>query len=134
MLKRLFFSVFFLLLILKGFSQDIIQNIEARKSIIQSNFLDTIVELPSGVIEKTAVKMALLLFDFKRAPKDKLFFLNTSTLPLSELINVADTINEKKIIEDNSVEVNIEDIETTDYSLLPARYISKEIIFKKKEG
>lgn len=109
-------------------------HIEARKSIIQSNFLDTIVELPTGVIEKTGVKMALLLFDFKRTPQDKLYFLNTSNLPLSDFFNVADNINNKRIIEDNSTEVNVEAIAITDYSLLPTRYISKEIIFKKVEG
>lgn len=109
-------------------------HIEARKSIIQSNFLDTIVELPSGVIEKRGVKMALLLFDFKRTTKDKLYFLNTSNLPLSDFFNVADIINNKRIIEDNSALVNVEDIAKTYYSLLPARYITKEIIFKKVEG
>lgn len=109
-------------------------HIEARKIITESNFLDTIVELPSGVIENTGVKMALLLFDFKRNSQDKVFFLNASNLPLIELFNVAETINNKKIIEEYSIEVSPDNIISDYYNLLPARYLYNNTTVEIKEG
>lgn len=108
--------------------------IDSRKSIIDSNFLDTIVELPSGVIENTGVNLALLLFDFKRKPYDKVYFLDASHLTLSELYNAADTINKKSLINDYSVEVENENINSNNYSLLPTIYISKANEVEEKEN
>ena len=108
--------------------------IEARKIITESNFLDTIVELPSGVVENTGVKMALLLFDFKRTSQDKLFFLNASHLPLLELFKVAELINNKNIIQEYSIEVSPENIISNNYNLLPTRYLYNTTSFIIREG
>lgn len=108
--------------------------VEARKIIIESNFLDTVIELPTGVIENTGVKMALLLFDFKRTAQDKLFFLNASHLQLTELFDISETINNKIIIQEYSTEIDSENIVRDNYSLLPTRYLYNTTTIEKKEG
>lgn len=109
-------------------------HIEARKIIAESNFLDAVIELPLGVVENFGVKMALLLFDFKRTSKDKVFFLNASNLPLTELFNVATTINNKNIIKEYSIEISPEDIISDSYNLLPTRYLYNNTSIEIKEG
>ena len=109
-------------------------HIEARKTIIESNFLDAIVELPIGVVENTGVKMALLLFDFKRDSHENVFFLNASNLPLIDLFNVAETVNNKNIIEEYSIEVSSENIISNSYNLLPTRYLYNNNSLEIKEG
>ena len=109
-------------------------HIEARKIIIESNFLDTIVELPSGVVENTGVKMALLLFDFKRNSQDKTLFIDASNLPLIDLFNVAETINNKNIIKEYSIEISPKNIISEYYNLLPARYLYNNATVELREG
>lgn len=108
--------------------------INARKTIIDTNFLDIIVELPPGVIENTGVKLALLFFDFNRKPDAKIYFLDVSNLPLSELYSVSDSINKKSIINEFSVEVDKKNINSNNYSLLPTIYISKANEVEEKEN
>jgi len=109
------------------------RHIEARRIITESNFLDTVVELPTGIIENTGVKMALLLFDFRRTSKDKLFFVNTSHLSLPELSTVAKTINDKNVVQEYSIEVSPENIVPDYYNLLPTSYLFTKPV-EKKEG
>lgn len=109
------------------------RHIEARRIIIESNFLDTVVELPTGIIENTGVKMALLLFDFRRTSKDKLFLVNTSHLSLGELSTVAKTINEKNVVQEYSIEISPENIVRDYYNLLPTSHLFTKP-FEKKEG
>jgi signal transduction histidine kinase len=109
-------------------------HIEARKIITESNYLDTIVELPSGVVENTGVKMVLLLFDFKRNSQDKIFFVDASNLQLIDLFNVAETINNKNSIKEYSIEVSTENIISDNYNLLPTRYLYNTDSVEIREG
>lgn len=109
-------------------------HLEARKIIIESNYLDSIIELPIGIVENSNVKMALLLFDFNRNKENNLFFLDSSKVLLSELFNIADIVNNKKIIKENSLKVDVQKIVSDNYNLHPTRYISKATEIESKEG
>ncbi len=109
-----------------------------RKVIIENNWLDAVIKLPSNMMSHTAIPTALLIFKKHRTLKDKIQFIDFSNckkddsakrgllvIPEEE-INSLLNIYTKKKKSTISISVTNEEIKANDYELNTSKYIISE--------
>ncbi len=122
-----------------------------RKKLIDNNWLETVIELPSHIFHCSGVPGALLILKKNRKSVDKIQFIDftncqnhseakrgTLLIPEKEIENLFKIYKNKKI-DKNSILVSADDIKSQDYNLSVRRYLltdeDKEIknILNKRE-
>ena len=122
-----------------------------RKKLIDNNWLDTVIELPSHIFNSSGVPCALLILKKNRKSDDKIQFIDftncqnhseakrgTLLIPEREIENLFKLYKNKKI-DKNSILVSDDDIKSQEYNLSVRRYLltdeDKEIknILNKRE-
>jgi signal transduction histidine kinase len=95
--------------------------VEAREKIIFSKALESVIAFPNGMIEHTAVNLSMLLFNFNDR-NDSIFFYDASGNLSNDECQTIKAINKKEEIKDFSIQLSIEKIESTYFSLTPKKY------------
>lgn len=103
-----------------------------RKNLIEQNLVDTVIQLPSGLLQNTSIETILLILNKNKTSED-VFFVNAknelfneirnrkkSLINLNQLIEVFET---RRVIEGASNLVSRQEMEKNDFSLSPDRYI-----------
>ena len=122
-----------------------------RKKLIDNNWLETVIELPSHIFNSSGVPGALLILKKNRKSDDKIQFIDftncqnhseakrgTLLIPEREIENLFKLYKNKKI-DKNSILVSADDIKSQEYNLSVRRYLltdeDKEIknILNKRE-
>ena len=106
-----------------------------RKKLIDNNWLDTVIELPSNVFQSSAPQSALLILKKNRKKDDKVQFLDftkckndneakrgTLIIPDKEIENLFKIYKNKKNGK-NSILVTANDIKSKEYNLSVRRYL-----------
>lgn len=87
---------------------------EIRTQMIENNYIDTIIELPSGIVAGTSIKSALVLFKKNRENKD-IFMVDLSREAAKDYIDrvgrVGSSITETGIFEVNKLIVERKEVE-----------------------
>ena len=97
-------------------------NIEARKQIVSSDALEYVIGFPNGMFEGTAINVSMLIFDFTNRNSQIFFFDATNLLKEDvEVVDVIETINNKKNVADVSRMLIHEDI--INFNLNPKQYV-----------
>ncbi len=106
-----------------------------RKKLIDNNWLDTVIELPSHIFNSSGVPGALLILKKNRKSDDKIQFIDftncqnhseakrgTLLIPEKEIENLFKLYKSKKI-DKNSILVSADDIKSQEYNLSVRRYL-----------
>tara|TARA_B100001093_G_scaffold308294_1_gene294151 strand:- start:77 stop:1945 length:1869 start_codon:yes stop_codon:yes gene_type:complete len=109
-----------------------------RKLIIENNWLESVIKLPSNIMSHTAIPMALLILKKHRATKDKIQFIDFSdckkddsakrgslVIPDEEINSLIKLYKNKKA-SSISISVTTDQIRVNDYELNSSRYIISE--------
>ena len=109
-----------------------------RKLIIENNWLEAVIKLPSNIMSHTAIPMALLILKKHRATKDKIQFIDFSdckkddsakrgslVIPDEEINSLIKLYKNKKA-SSISISVTTDQIRVNDYELNSSRYIISE--------
>ena len=106
------------------------------RQLCKYGYLDTVIELPSGVFANTSIKTSIFILSLN-SKKDKVRFVNAETLRRtssnSEVIDVERIIN---VIDANDSEfvkhVSYEELEEQGFALVSSLYLNSQL--EKKEG
>lgn len=90
-----------------------------RENIAKSGYLDSVVQLPSNMLDKTGIKTNLLLLNFTEKREDIFFFDASSDTEYSS----PDVLNEKKVIRNTSIFTQKSDVKQYNFDLSPSRYV-----------
>ena len=109
-----------------------------RKKLIDNNWLETVIELPSNIFQSSAAQGALLILKKNRKRDDKIQFIDftncknhdeakrgTLIIPEKEIENLFKKYKNKKN-EENSILVSADDIKSKEYNLSVRRYLLTE--------
>ena len=103
-----------------------------RQALIEENFLDAVVGLPTNLFFGTGIPAAILIFNKSRKTKDVLFIdasqdyregKKQNSLRLQDLEKVVDAFKKFETIEKYSYRATIDDIKENDYNLNIPRYV-----------
>ncbi|WP_353852897.1 N-6 DNA methylase [Dehalobacter restrictus] len=113
-----------------------------RANMIKDNYIDTIVELPTGVVSGTGVKTALIVFKKGRSHKD-IYILDASRDAAKDFVEangragtritdygvneISRLIKERKVVEGLSAIITPKDIQANNFNLSVGAYLQKNI-------
>lgn len=108
------------------------RTIQIRELLVEDKYIDSIVELPTGIIPNTGVAAAFVIFK-KNKKSEEVFMINAkdffvkdkkscsiSDKKVSELIEI---LRSEKNVKNISAKVNKKTLKKNDYDLCPQRYI-----------
>lgn len=108
--------------------------IEARHKLIESNYLETVVDFPSGMLEKTGLKISMLLFDFNRISNENILFIDATQIAKEGLSKTLEIINSRKTIDNISKLVESKLVIYNKFNLNPKVYVSNVSDFPIEKG
>lgn len=106
---------------------------EMRKKLVLSNSIDTIVALPNGMIEKTAVNLVMFIFDF-RLRSDTIFFVDATQNKKDDWQYILKFLNKKSVQSDFSEIIQLDQIQNEKFDLSPQKYVIDVSDFNIEEG
>ena len=103
------------------------KTIQIRKLLVEDKYVDSIVELPAGIIPNTGVAAAFVIFK-KNKKSEEVFMINAKDFfvkdrkvySVSELIEI---LRSEKNVKNISAKVNKKTLKKNGYDLCPQRYI-----------
>ncbi len=101
-----------------------------RKKLIKSGYIDTVVEISSGIFERLNLKANVLILDFSKR-NEEIFFLDAASQDIVDSIRIT---NEKIVLRNTSIFIRAADIDTDDLDLTPAKYVFEPEIGQLKPG
>lgn len=103
-----------------------------RQAIIEKNYLDAVIGLPSNLFYGTSIPTCILVFKKKRVNKDVLFIdasnnfekgKNQNTLGTDNINKIIETYKNRKTIDKYSYLATIDEIKENEYNLNIPRYV-----------
>lgn len=103
-----------------------------RKTIIEKNYLDTVIGLPANIFYGTGIPTTILVFKKKRATKDVLFidasneFIKVKSqnrLTADNINKIVETYQERTDVEKYAHLASLDEIQGNDYNLNIPRYV-----------
>lgn len=98
------------------------REVDARRKIIESGYLDTVILFPNNMIENSGVNLAMLIVDFEKQNSD-IFFIDTSEILKDNIKAIVDAINNKTNIKDISNLVSSKVVNTNRFNLFPRQFV-----------
>lgn len=111
-------------------------NYEIRKHLIDNNYIDTIIILPSNILYGTSVSCIIVVCKNNRSPLDPITFINAESYYINEnrKKRFFDFNRFKKTIEsgncDDYAKVSIDEVKQFDYNLTPSLYFNRNFTLK----
>lgn len=106
-------------------------DVDARKQLIKSQTLESVISLPDGMMRNAGIKLSLLLFNFSK-PNKEVYFLDATAYKQPN--EVSKHINNKKQLSKQSMRVGLKEIKDKSYSLLPNEYLKDTLELTPKKG
>lgn len=107
------------------------ENFDLRKTLVEKNYVDTIIELPKGILPFTSITTIIIVLDKERATKDIRFVSSADCVKIDNRNKSLDVEKVLRRIESNdddqACSCNIEETYKYNYSLLPSEYIKDQI-------
>lgn len=113
-----------------SFNTDVLLR-DCRKLLVDADFIDTIISLPSNIFDRTGVKTYLYVLNPDHTHKGTVRFVDASDLYISSgrknKLKAGEIIPLLNNPDDRSVDVAIDEIKATDYILTPEFYLKPQI-------
>ncbi len=109
------------------------KEVEARREILESGYLDSVILFPNGMVENSGIILAVLIFDFKKY-NENTFFIDASEILKENPANLVQIINQKTIVKDVSAFIHVNTIKNKELSLYPPKYIFNPNEVKSEPG
>jgi type I restriction enzyme M protein len=113
-------------------------NKEIREKLIRTGYIDTVIQLPSGLFSSTSIPVVLLVLKKTTRKENSIFFIKAIKLGKinkrerflteEDISEISKSYLEKKDIPEFSRLVSFEEIIERDFTLNPLRYIEDKVI------
>ena len=109
------------------------KTIQIRELLVEDKYVDSIVELPAGIIPNTGVAAAFIIFK-KNKKSEEVFMINAKdffvkdrkaySISDKKVLELMEILQSKKDVKNVSTKVKKKKLKENDYDLCPQRYIA----------